>query len=93
MESGTVKMLCPSNDNQYTKCAISVSGTAIFNGGEVLTQVTSPRGEREERYLSRRLQAFGEKQAAASPSTEVPSTGWSCTAPPHRRTGESMSWW
>lgn len=42
MESGTVKMLCPSNDNQYKKCAVSVSGTAIFNGGEVLTQVTSP---------------------------------------------------
>ena len=58
MESGTVKMLCPSNDNQYKKCAISVSGTAVFNGGEVLTQVTSPRGEREERYLSRRLQAI-----------------------------------
>ena len=57
MESGTVKMLCPSNDNQYKKCAISVSGTAVFNGGEVLTQVTSPRGEKEERYLSRRLQA------------------------------------
>ena len=31
MESGTVKMLCPSKDNQYTKCAIGVSGTAIFN--------------------------------------------------------------
>ncbi len=62
MESGTVKMLCPSKDNQYTKCAISVSGTAVFNGGEVLTQVTSPGGEREERYLSRRLQAIrGEK--------------------------------
>ena len=62
MESGTVKMLCPSKDNQYLKCAISVSGTAIFNGGEVLTQVTSPGGEREERYLSRRLQAIrGEK--------------------------------
>ena len=58
MESGTVKILCPSNDNQYKKCAISVSGTAIFNGGEVLTQVTSPGGEREERYLSRRLQAI-----------------------------------
>ena len=58
MESGTVKMLCPSKDDQYTKCAISVSGTAIFNGGEVLTQVTSPGGEREERYLSRRLQAI-----------------------------------
>lgn len=58
MESGTVKMLCPSNDNQYTKCAIGVSGTAIFNGGEVLTQVTSPGGEKEERYLSRRLQAI-----------------------------------
>ncbi len=58
MESGTVKMLCPSKDNQYLKCAISVSGTAVFNGGEVLTQVTSPRGEREERYLSRRLQAI-----------------------------------
>lgn len=58
MESGTVKMLCPSKDNQYLKCAISVSGTAIFNGGEVLTQVTSPGGEREERYLSRRLQAI-----------------------------------
>ena len=58
MESGTVKMLCPSADNQYQKCAISVSGTAIFNGGEVLTQVTSPGGEREERYLSRRLQAI-----------------------------------
>ena len=58
MESGTVKMLCPSNDNQYTKCAISVSGTAVFNGGEVLTQVTSPGGEKEERYLSRRLQAI-----------------------------------
>ena len=62
MESGTVKMLCPSKDNQYTKCAIGVSGTAVFNGGEVLTQVTSPLGEREERYLSRRLQAIrGEK--------------------------------
>ncbi len=62
MESGTVKMLCPSKDNQYTKCAISVSGTAVFNGGEVLTQVTSPGGEKEERYLSRRLQAIrGEK--------------------------------
>ena len=58
MESGTVKMLCPSKDNQYTKCAIGVSGTAIFNGGEVLTQVTSPGGEKEERYLSRRLQAI-----------------------------------
>ena len=58
MESGTVKMLCPSKDNQYTKCAISISGTAIFNGGEVLTQVTSPGGEKEERYLSRRLQAI-----------------------------------
>ena len=58
MESGTVKMLCPSADNQYQKCAISVSGTAVFNGGEVLTQVTSPGGEREERYLSRRLQAI-----------------------------------
>ena len=58
MESGTVKMLCPSNDNQYTKCAIGVSGTAVFNGGEVLTQVTSPGGEREERYFSRRLQAI-----------------------------------
>lgn len=58
MESGTVKMLCPSKDDQYTKCAISVSGTAVFNGGEVLTQVTSPGGEREERYLSRRLQAI-----------------------------------
>ena len=58
MESGTVKMLCPSKDDQYLKCAISVSGTAIFNGGEVLTQVTSPGGEKEERYLSRRLQAI-----------------------------------
>lgn len=58
MESGTVKMLCPSKDNQYKKCAISVSGTAVFNGGEVLTQVTSPGGEREERYFSRRLQAI-----------------------------------
>ena len=58
MESGTVKMLCPSKDNQYLKCAISVSGTAVFNGGEVLTQVTSPGGEKEERYLSRRLQAI-----------------------------------
>ena len=58
MESGTVKMLCPSKDNQYLKCAISVSGTAIFNGGEVLTQVTTPGGEREERYFSRRLQAI-----------------------------------
>ena len=58
MESGTVKMLCPSADNQYQKCAISVSGTAVFNGGEVLTQVTSPGGEREERYFSRRLQAI-----------------------------------
>ena len=62
MESGTVKMLCPSKDNQYTKCAIGVSGTAVFNGGEVLTQVTSPGGEKDERYLSRRLQAIrGEK--------------------------------
>ena len=62
MESGTVKILCPSKDNQYKKCAISVSSTAVFNGGEVLTQVTSPGGEREERYLSRRLQAIrGEK--------------------------------
>ena len=58
MESGTVKMLCPSKDDQYLKCAIGVSGTAIFNGGEVLTQVTSPGGEKEERYLSRRLQAI-----------------------------------
>ena len=58
MESGTVKMLCPSKDDQYKKGAISVSGTAVFNGGEVLTQVTSPGGEKEERYLSRRLQAI-----------------------------------
>ena len=58
MESGTVKMLCPSKDDQYKKCAISVSGTAVFNGGDVLTQVTSPGGEKEERYLSRRLQAI-----------------------------------
>lgn len=65
MESGTVKMLCPSKDNQYTKCAISVSGTAVFNGGEVLTQVTSPGGEREERYLSRRLQAIRGKSGGS----------------------------
>lgn len=65
MESGTVKMLCPSQDNQYLKCAISVSGTAIFNGGEVLTQVTSPGGEREERYLSRRLQAVRGKSGGS----------------------------
>ena len=58
MESGTVKMLCPSKDDQYLKCAIGVSGTAVFNGGEGLTQVTSPGGEKEERYLSRRLQAI-----------------------------------
>lgn len=65
MESGTVKMLCPSKDNQYLKCAISVSGTAVFNGGEVLTQVTSPGGEREERYLSRRLQAIRGKSGGS----------------------------
>ena len=65
MESGTVKMLCPSKDNQYLKCAISVSGTAIFNGGEVLTQVTTPGGEREERYLSRRLQAIRGKSGGS----------------------------
>ena len=65
MESGTVKMLCPSKDDQYTKCAISVSGTAVFNGGEVLTQVTSPGGEREERYLSRRLQAIRGKSGGS----------------------------
>ena len=58
MESGTVKILGPSNDTQFKMCAISVSVTAIFNGGEVLTQVSSPGGEREERYLSRRLQAI-----------------------------------
>lgn len=65
MESGTVKMLCPSKDNQYKKCAISVSSTAVFNGGEVLTQVTSPGGEREERYLSRRLQAIRGKSGSS----------------------------
>ena len=65
MESGTVKMLCPSKDNQYKKCAISVSSTAIFNGGEVLTQVTSPGGEKEERYLSRRLQAIRGKSGSS----------------------------
>ena len=65
MESGTVKILCPSKDNQYLKCAISVSGTAVFNGGEVLTQVTSPGGEREERYLSRRLQAVRGKSGSS----------------------------
>ena len=65
MESGTVKVLCPSKDNQYLKCAISVSGTAVFNGGEVLTQVTSPGGEREERYLSRRLQAIRGKSGGS----------------------------
>ena len=65
MESGTVKMLCPSKDNQYLKCAISVSGTAVFNGGEVLTQVTSPGGERVERYLSRRLQAVRGKSGGS----------------------------
>ncbi len=65
MESGTVKMLCPSKDNQYLKCAISVSGTAVFNGGEVLTQVTSPGGERVERYLSRRLQAVRGKSGSS----------------------------
>ena len=70
MESGTVKMLCSSKDHRYKKCAISVPGTAVFNGGEVLTQVTSPHGEREERYLSHRLQAIrGGKAVAASPST------------------------
>ena len=62
MESGTVKMLCPSRDDRYTKCAVSVSGTAIFNGGEVQTQVTSPNGEPEDLIFSRRLQAIrGEK--------------------------------
>ena len=65
MESGTVKMLCPSKDNQYLKCAISVSSTAVFNGGEVLTQVTSPGGERVERYLSRRLQAIRGKSGGS----------------------------
>ena len=65
MESGTVKILCPSKDNQYKKCAISVSSTAVFNGGEVLTQVTSPGGEREERYLSRRLQAIRGKSGSS----------------------------
>ena len=65
MESGTVKILCPSKDNQYLKCAISVSGTAVFNGGEVLTQVTSPGGEKEERYLSRRLQAIRGKSGGS----------------------------
>ena len=30
MESGTVKILCPSKDNQYLKCAISVSSTAVL---------------------------------------------------------------
>lgn len=65
MESGTVKILCPSKDNQYKKCAISVSSTAVFNGGEVLTQVTSPGGEREERYLSRRLQAVRGKSGGS----------------------------
>ena len=65
MESGTVKILCPSKDNQYKKCAISVSSTAVFNGGEVLTQVTSPGGEREERYLSRRLQAVRGKSGSS----------------------------
>ena len=65
MESGTVKILCPSKDNQYLKCAISVSSTAVFNGGEVLTQVTSPGGEREERYLSRRLQAIRGKSGGS----------------------------
>ena len=65
MESGTVKILCPSKDNQYKKCAISVSSTAVFNGGEVLTQVTSPGGEREERYLSRRLQAIRGKSGGS----------------------------
>lgn len=65
MESGTVKMLCPSKDNQYKKCAISVSSTAVFNGGEVLTQVTSPGGERVERYLSRRLQAIRGKSGSS----------------------------
>ena len=65
MESGTVKILCPSKDNQYKKCAISVSSTAVFNGGEVLTQVTSPGGERVERYLSRRLQAIRGKSGSS----------------------------
>ena len=65
MESGTVKILCPSKDNQYLKCAISVSSTAVFNGGEVLTQVTSPGGEREERYLSHRLQAIRGKSGGS----------------------------
>ena len=65
MESGTVKILCPSKDDQYKKCAISVSSTAVFNGGEVLTQVTSPGGEREERYLSRRLQAIRGKSGGS----------------------------
>lgn len=62
MESGTIKMLCPSRDDRYTKCAVSVSGTAIFNGGEVQTQVTSPNGEPKDLIFSRRLQAIrGEK--------------------------------
>ena len=65
MDSGTVKILCPSKDNQYLKCAISVSSTAVFNGGEVLTQVTSPGGERVERYLSRRLQAVRGKSGGS----------------------------
>ena len=58
MESGTVKILCPSQDSQYKKCAISVAGTAIFNGGEVAVEVTSPRGETADRTISRRLQAI-----------------------------------
>lgn len=93
MESGTVKMLCPSKDNQYTKCAIGVSGTAVFNGGEVLTQVTSPGGEREERYLSRRLQAI---RGEAGGSVTINGGTFDRVvlhSAPHRRTWESMSWW
>lgn len=93
MESGTVKMLCPSKDNQYTKCAISVSGTAIFNGGEVLTQVTSPGGEKEERYLSRRLQAI---RGEAGGSVTINGGTFDRVvlhSAPRRRIGESMSWW
>ena len=93
MESGTVKMLCPSKDNQYLKCAIGVSGTAIFNGGGAPSSVPS-LGRAAALTLQTALgSAHAAVMAAASPSTAAPSTGWFCTAPPHRRIGESMSWW
>lgn len=56
LESGILEMECPSSEFFNLKSAVYIKDRATFNGGEVLTRVTSEGGEMSRMY-SRRLHA------------------------------------